>query len=688
VNLETNDLSSGQFDVSPGQRAKPRLTARRVWLRILTAVVILPIAIVAILLIDANVLRAPISKYVSQKLDRSFAIKGNLRIRVFEHPRVEMNDVVLGNTPSGSVPAMVRIERVVIEVELLPLLRGRLVLPELQLVKPDVLLERDAGGNANWTFDKIGKSGAGGSVYKPELETLWVKKGTVQFRDPGAQTDVRLEIDSDRATGEKDSFVRFTGRGSVRNEEFRVEGRAGALLELRDSGKPYRLDVKASAGDTKASFAGTLVPLNLETIDGDVQVSGKDLSELYPIVPVPTPRTPAYQIAGHLVREGEKYTLLEIKGRIGHSDVEGKASIDVSGKRAMLTADINSRRLDYKDLAGFLGAPPSANVRPVASARKDGGEKQGETGRVLPSKPYSLDRLRAVDAEVRFKGKSILAADIPLDTVAFALKLKDGKLLLSPLDFGVAGGHVTSRIMLDASRDVIQTRVDATASNLEVKALLPKLKEGEGSAGKLGGRAKLTTRGNSIAQMSASANGDVALIMSHGRVSTLALVLTNLDLANATKYLLRGDMNSPVYCAVAHANAHDGRLSADIFVIDTSEENITGEGGIDFKTEQYKLRLVAHSKHASLIALRGPIRIGGTFKAPQIHPEIGPLATRLAAAVALGVFLTPVASLLALVDPGGAKSSHCAVLIDQARNEVARPPVALTKEPLHALSAE
>ena len=81
------------------------------------------------------------------------------------------------------------------------------------------------------------------------------------------------------------------------------------------------------------------------------------------------------------------------------------------------------------------------------------------------------------------------------------------------------------------------------------------------------------------------------------------------------------------------------------------------------------LRLVAHSKHASLIALRGPIRIGGTFKKPEVRPEAGPVAARVGAAIALGVLLTPVASLLALVDPGGAKDSNCAALIEQAEGK-------------------
>jgi uncharacterized protein involved in outer membrane biogenesis len=72
--------------------------------------------------------------------------------------------------------------------------------------------------------------------------------------------------------------------------------------------------------------------------------------------------------------------------------------------------------------------------------------------------------------------------------------------------------------------------------------------------------------------------------------------------------------------------------------------------------------------------LRGPIRIGGTFKNPTVHPEAGPLAARAGAAVALGVLVTPIASLLALVDLGGAKDSNCSALVEQAKENVAAPP--------------
>jgi AsmA family protein len=661
-------------------------TAKRMSVTILVGLLAAFVALVALVLANANFLRGPISNYVSKKLDRPFAIHGNLDIGLFRHPHVRVNDIVLGNTAWGSRATMLELKQAVISIELLPLFRGRVVLPEVRLVQPDVLLERDDAGNANWTFGKDEQTQSGKSN-PPEIRSLWIEKGKVTFVDAKGRTDVKLAIDSSRGESDGASTIGFTGTGRLRNEEFELDGRAGSLLELKEAGRPYSLSVKARAGDTKASFDGTLVPLRMESIDGQVTLSGKDLSQLYPIVPVPLPWTPAYRISGHLVREGQKYALHDLEGGVGKSDIEGDVAADLTGKRTLLTMDLASKRLDYKDFTGVLGVPPPGNPRSATPAQRKEAEKREESETVLSSKPYSLERLRAVDADVKFKGESVIARDIPLDKVAFELKLKEGKLALAPLDFGLAGGHVLANIALDATKDVIETRADATVKNVEVKAFLPKLKESAGSAGKLGGRAKLATKGNSIAQMAASANGELALIMAQGRLSTLALVLTNLDLANATKYLLRGNPDAPVYCAVINASIRDGWVEPNVFVIDSSEELINGEGGVDLRAEEYKLRLVAKSKRASLVALRGPIRIGGSFKDPAIHPEVGPLALRAGAAVALGTLLTPLASLLALVDPGGAKDSNCAALIDQAVKEVSTKKVAPPKEAAPATSS-
>ena len=647
---------------------------KRIFVAIAAAVIAIPATAVALLLIDASMLRSPIARYLSARLDRAVAIHGDLRVDVFGSPRVEINEIVVGNAQWGSRPTMLRVERALIGIRLLPLLEGRIVLPEVELTQPDVLLERNADGAPNWRFGKQPLRASNARWGAPEVRSLSIKDARLQFRDSVAGSDVVLHIDSDRA-GADDSMVGFVGRGRLRDRDFELEGRAASLLELTAHGKPYRLNITARAGETEATFDGTVVPLKLATIDGRLELSGRDLSKLYPIVPVPLPWTASYRLSGHLLRDGQKYSLRGFTGRVGGSDVQGSASLDLGRKRPLFVADVTSRRLDYKDLAGFLGAPPPQKGQPRPPDQQRAVEQRQETDRVLPTKPYDLRRLRAIDARVRLKAKSILSRGLPLDDMAADLRLDDGKLVLAPLDFGVAGGRVTSDISLDARKDVIGTELNATANNLEAKALLPELKRSAGSAGKVGGRAVLSVTGNSVAEMAGSANGEVALIMSQGRASTISLVLINLDLANAAKYLLYGDPNAPVYCGVITAEVRDGRMTPDDFVVDSSEEKITGEGRVDLQNEQYDLRLVADSKRASLVALRGPIRIGGTFKHPEVRPEVGPVAARAGAAIALGVLATPLAALLPLVDPGNAKGADCRGLIQHARKEVPATPI-------------
>ncbi len=652
------------------KKGRPRHIAWRIWQTIAGIVAVLgALIIAATALPNWNFLRGPIAHYLSAALNRTVSIDGDLKVKLSRQLAIEVNGLVLGNASWGSRPLMAQVERAVIRVDLLPLFQRRLVVREAQLVGVVLLLERDGNGRASWEFHEGRSAGS----WEPEVNSLLIKGSEVTYQDPIVETKVHLAIESDTEPQHGSvPKIRFAGHGSLRKEVFHIEGHAETLLSLTQGGRPYYLDVQAVAGDTRASFEGTLTPFKLETIDGKLELSGKDLSKLYPVIPVPLPWTPAYRLSGHLLREGGIWSFRPFKGRVGNSDLAGEVSLNRKGKRPIIIADVTSTRLDYKDLAGFLGIPPRARSQRRTPEQELEAARRTAREKVLPSKPYDLGRLRAADGEVRFRGKSVIAPEIPLDNMVAHLTLKEGKLRFAPLDFGVADGHVVSDITLDARQQVIETQADVTVRNVDVTILFPELKANEASAGRVGGRASLRSAGNSIAQMAASANGELALIMSKGRVSTLTLLLTNLDLATAAQLLLRGDQNAPVYCAVVSGTVRDGALDPQVFVVDSSEEKITGEGEIDFRDERYNLRLDADSKRASLVALRGPIRIEGTFKHPKVVPEAGPVVARVAAAAALGALLTPSAALLALVDPGGARDSDCARLIARGE-ETVRP---------------
>lgn len=76
---------------------------------------------------------------------------------------------------------------------------------------------------------------------------------------------------------------------------------------------------------------------------------------------------------------------------------------------------------------------------------------------------------------------------------------------------------------------------------------------------------------------------------------------------------------------------------------------------------------MAHPKDPTPLSARTPITITGPFAGPSIGVEAGPLAARAAGAVALGALLTPLAAILAFIDPGLEKDNDCAALLEQAK---------------------
>jgi uncharacterized protein involved in outer membrane biogenesis len=149
----------------------------------------------------------------------------------------------------------------------------------------------------------------------------------------------------------------------------------------------------------------------------------------------------------------------------------------------------------------------------------------------------------------------------------------------------------------------------------------------------------------------------------------MVLRLSNLDLANSFLVLLGGDKNVPIRCMVANFKAVGGDFKVQDLVLDTPKVNITGDGNVNFADESLHLRLVAQSKGFSLVSLRGPILVTGTFIKPKVKPDTTKVATRVGASVGLAAVTVGVAGLIPLLDFGDKKDSNCAALMDQAKSD-------------------
>jgi hypothetical protein len=87
--------------------------------------------------------------------------------------------------------------------------------------------------------------------------------------------------------------------------------------------------------------------------------------------------------------------------------------------------------------------------------------------------------------------------------------------------------------------------------------------------------------------------------------------------------------------------------------------------------------LVSRPKGKSLVSLRGPINVRGTFGSPSVLPDIKRLSARGAAAVALSVVATPLAAIVPFLQFGKGEDVQCGPLVETAKRQIHQPTVAV-----------
>ncbi|HEV8694774.1 MAG TPA: AsmA family protein [Lysobacter sp.] len=621
---------------------------------------VVAIAVLA-LLWDWNWFKGPIERQVEARTGRQFEIGGDLGVDLdWTAPTIRADRLRFGNAAWSKQPTMAAADRVEFTVKIWPLLRGQVRIPELRLQQPFLRLEIGPQHIGNWKFGEPGGTG-------PQFSQLWIDNGKLTFVDAENRTDIAIDVTSEHTHDDRPTapMVAVAGSGRWKGSPFRVSGVAESPQQLRERQRPYRIDAYATAGSTRAHARGTLVdPVLLRDFDLKLALSGQDMVDLYPLLGIVTPPTPPYRLDGRFTREitGPDRRIWhydDFSGIVGDSDVAGDASVETGRARPYLRADVVSKRLDFDDLAGFIGKAPQAgngestNAELAAQAARD-----RASAKLLPDRPYKLEKLRAMDADVRYRAHRINAPKWPLDDMETHLRLENGLLRLEPLNFGVADGEVRSIIRMDAREAPIRTRAQIAARDLNLRKLVPEIRLAQDAIGKIGGNAALAGNGNSVAQMLGSSNGDVAVGMGRGQISNLLMELAGIDIEEALKYLVRGDRRIPIRCAFGDFSVRDGVMTARSLAFDTTDTIIIGEGTVNLRDETLHLKLRPRPKDRSLFALRAPLWIDGTFKDPDFHPDYGRIGLRGALALTLGNIVPP-AALLATLELGPGKDSQC-----------------------------
>jgi AsmA family protein len=669
--------------------------ARRLLQVVAAIVALLVVLLIVLSLLSDEIWKHLIEKTVASKTGRQVSIEGPVHVSLWRWaPQITVDGFTLGNASWVPDKPMLSLKHFEANVTWGSILRLNPVFPRIVIDGPDVDLERDQSNRANWDFSSPGAAKPAPAepsapLKLPAIQQLIVSSGHLRASDAIRKLKFNGEVSiAERVQNPKESALRVKGAGVLNDKPFQLLVTGGPLLEA-DSGKPYAFDSKVTAADIKLE-AHTEIhkAFDFGSVTSTVHLSGKDLADFYYLTGLALPNTPPYDLTGLVRRENLKFSVDDFKGQLGSSDIHGTISIDAGRARPFLRADLTSSLLKLADLATPLGTQASAGnkgdtlaapkegaqiknprAKPGKEARKAVGEvdqQATETGFLLPDADLQVTRVRTMDADVKFDAESIQTEKMPIKKVEFHLLLNDGQLKLDPLGFSLPQGEFSGQVSIDARASVPVTNIDMHLKNLDLGQFKAKGSDTPPLEGQMIGRVRLTGRGSSVHKAAATANGDLTIVMPHGRMRAAFAELTGINLDRGLGLLLtKKDDSTEIRCGVASFHADNGDLKANSLLFDTTHVLVTGGGHINLSDEALDVSLQGKPKEIRVVRLRSPIEVKGTLAHPSVGLEPGHLAAQAGAAAALGVVLTPAAAVLAFVDGGLAKDANCSAVVGQ-----------------------
>ncbi|HEX7815608.1 AsmA family protein, partial [Dyella sp.] len=357
-----------------------------VWI---VGILVLLIAIIVIIIatFDWNRAKPFINDKVSQAIGRRFEIQGDLSVHwqrepdqgwlasIVPWPEFVAQQIRVANPDWAKNQQFATLDALRFRISPLALLAHRIAIPTVQLVKPDIDLERDKQSRANWEFALPQSSGP--STWTLDLGAIGFDRGHIALDDASTRIQMQVNIEplqkaipydeivaqqSERA---RDQAQKTTGgdarkalandkddepktrpasayafswqaKGTYQGTSLYGDGKTGGVLALQQSDQPFPVQADMHIGDSHIALVGTLTdPMHLAALDLRLWFSGTSMAKLYPITGLTLPDTPPYATEGHLTAQLHKnnshFSYHNFRGRVGGSDLGGDLDFTTAG---------------------------------------------------------------------------------------------------------------------------------------------------------------------------------------------------------------------------------------------------------------------------------------------------------------------------------------------------------------------
>jgi uncharacterized protein involved in outer membrane biogenesis len=561
---------------------------------------IVAVAILVLLLVVATFpfgwLKPSLERAWSRRVGRPVTIGTLQRKSLFSFtPTIVIRDVRVPQPAWAGRGDLATIKEGEFRFNVFPALLGHFQPRGIRVSGLRLALVRDASGRENWPSG----AGSGGGL---ALDTLALSDAQVTYRDAVQDRQARLTLAADRAHG-------FTARGAgaIKGHPVTIAAHGPAIT---DATARWPFDARIEGDAVGLTIKGTMAhPLDTAHMTAEMTAHAADLKLIDVIIEAGLFGTQPVRLAAHVVHDGTSWTVTDLRGTIGRSDLAGHVTTRLVGGRTKLDGAVTFGRLDFDDLASNAGLAHRHQVT-------------AQIGRKLvPATRINLAHVGPADGVITVAARRLISNEpSALAAIRGTLTLDHRRLTLDPFTLDLTHGRVTGRIVVDQRDGAPLPRVtialDLAGTNLTTLA-----GGGGDVTGSVAGRLRLSGRGSTFREVVGNADGRIGLIARDGALPAKVASELGFDLGRT---LTTGDdKQAGLRCAAIGLAMRQGTGTLDPMVIDTTRAQSRGAGTIRFPQEALAIRLTGAPKQKSVLRLPAAILVGGTIKQPQVDLQKG-----------------------------------------------------------------
>jgi AsmA protein len=609
--------------------------------------VLIAVALAAPFFIPAGVYKDQLVAQVKSATGRDLRIDGDVRLSLLPRLELEAERVALSNPPGAAEKDMATLQKLEVQLALLPLLAGEVAVDEFILVEPVIHLEIDKKGQPNWRFESAAtappgtappaqgrpaekgapREASGGSgLAELRLGEVKIENGRITYLDQrsnaryeASDVDLAVKLPSLDQAVELDGALVWNGK---RVELDAKADRARALLEATST----PIAVKLAAEPLALSITGTAA---LPAVSGELELKVPSLRALaawtgHPLGP--GEGLGPFSLSGKFNADTGRYAFANARLALDQIKGTGEVELDTTGVRPRLAAKL---AVDGLDLNPYLGQPsgavPAAGPGPAAPS---GGTPPPAPSSPAPpaggdagwsDEPIDLAALRALDAELDLSATRIRYQKIAVDKGLLAVRLLDGQLDADLTDLALYKGNGSGKVSLAERNGAAALTLNFRLSGVDAEKLLADA----------AGFDKLRGTGEVALEAAGSGKSQRAIIGALDGKGSLALTngaLKGVDLARIARNLGGGEDATEFSELKGTFTIEDGLVRNNDLVLVSPVLRIEGAGTVDLprRTVQYRL-----APKGDLAQLGIGIIVQGPWTDLAYRPDLGNVPGRL-----------------------------------------------------------